>query len=94
MALGFTVPAITSTKVVPDKTLTRSSNPRVRVQSFGDGYEQRIVDGINNINEIYSVSFVNRAKAEAEQSAADQSKSKSKGKAEQSKAKHSKTTTK
>ena len=51
MALGFTVPAITSTKVVPDKTLTRSSNPRVRVQSFGDGYEQRIVDGINNINE-------------------------------------------
>lgn len=66
MALGFTVTGITSSKVVPDRTLTRSSNPRVRVQSFGDGYEQRIVDGINNINETYSVSFVNRAKAEAD----------------------------
>ena len=66
MAIGFTVAAITDKKVVPDKTLTRQSTPRVRVQRFGDGYEQRSVDGINNINESYSLSFTNRDKTEAD----------------------------
>ena len=46
--------------------MTRSSTPRVLMQSFGDGYEQRLVQGINNITEEYAVSFVNRAKAEAD----------------------------
>ena len=65
MAIGFTVTGITD-KVVPDKTLTKQSNPRVRIQKFGDGYEQRLVDGINNINESYSLSFTNRDKTEAD----------------------------
>jgi len=66
MAIGFTVPNITDRKVIPDKIMTRRSTPRVLMQSFGDGYEQRLVQGINNITEEYSVSFVNRAKAEAD----------------------------
>ena len=66
MAIGFTVPNITDRKVIPDKNMTRSSTPRVLMQSFGDGYEQRLVQGINNITEEYAVSFVNRAKAEAD----------------------------
>ena len=65
MAIGFTVTGITD-KVVPDKTLTKQSQPKVRTHKFGDGYEQRSVDGINNINESYSLSFTNRAKAEAD----------------------------
>ena len=65
MAIGFTVTGITD-KVVPAKTLTKQSNPRVRIQKFGDGYEQRLVDGINNINETYSLTFANRAKEEAD----------------------------
>tara|TARA_A100000164_G_C21870369_1_gene754804 strand:- start:427 stop:1023 length:597 start_codon:yes stop_codon:yes gene_type:complete len=66
MAIGFTVTGITDKKVVPDKTLTKQSAPKVRIQKFGDGYEQRIVDGINNIAESYMLTFTNRAKAEAD----------------------------
>ena len=66
MAIGFTVTNITDKKVIPDKNMTRSSTPRVLMQSFGDGYEQRLVQGINNITEEYALSFVNRAKAEAD----------------------------
>ena len=66
MALGFTVSAITDSKVVPDKTLTKQTQPRVRIQRFGDGYEQRIVDGINNITENYTLTFTNRSKTESD----------------------------
>ena len=31
---------------------------------FGDGYEQRIADGINVLNETYSLTFRNRTKEE------------------------------
>ena len=31
---------------------------------FGDGYEQRAVDGINNLNETYNLTFKTRLKAE------------------------------
>ena len=54
MALGFIVAGVTTRKIVPDKTLTKNSTPRLRIQRFGDGYEQRVVDGINNINQTYS----------------------------------------
>ena len=66
MAIGFTVTNITDKKVIPDKTLTRQQTPRVRTQKFGDGYEQRLAEGINNIVDNFSLSFVNRAKAEAD----------------------------
>ena len=68
MAIGFIIPASESyvsadTTVTPDRGLSRKAISRVRVAKFGDGYEQRIVDGINNIEESYRVKFSNRAKA-------------------------------
>jgi phage-related protein len=46
----------------PDKSMTKTAAPRVLQISFGDGYEQRIADGINSINETYSLSFKTRLK--------------------------------
>ena len=48
----------------PDKNLSRTSAPRVLKATFGDGYEQRLADGINNIQEEYSIAFNNRTKEE------------------------------
>tara|TARA_R110002072_G_scaffold97748_1_gene215008 strand:- start:506 stop:1087 length:582 start_codon:yes stop_codon:yes gene_type:complete len=66
MALGFTVAAITSSKVLPDKSLSRSSTPAVRTAQFGDGYQQRVADGLNSLKESYTVSFANRGKIVAD----------------------------
>jgi len=68
MTVGFTIPAAESyvsadTAITPDKGMARKGSSRVRTAKFGDGYEQRIVDGINNVEESYSVNFNNRAKA-------------------------------
>lgn len=63
MALGFTTDG-GSTYILPDKGLTRTSTPRVLVARFGDGYEQRIADGINSIDESFNVTFNNRTKEE------------------------------
>ena len=51
MALGFIIPASESyvsadTTITPDKGMSRQSKARVRVAKFGDGYEQRIINGI------------------------------------------------
>ncbi len=48
----------------PDKSMSKSTAPRVLTANFGDGYEQRIADGINSLNETYSLSFKTRAKAD------------------------------
>jgi len=48
----------------PDKTANKKIAPRVFRHSFGDGYEQRAVDGINNIDETYTLAFSNRGKEE------------------------------
>ena len=53
-----------STYATPDKQLTKTSNPRVLTAKFGDGYEQRIEDGINVLNEEYTLSFKTRLKAD------------------------------
>tara|TARA_X000001036_G_scaffold380857_1_gene372531 strand:- start:349 stop:954 length:606 start_codon:yes stop_codon:yes gene_type:complete len=66
MAIGFTVPNIPTRKVLPDKTLSRQAAPRVRVAQFGEGYQQRAIDGINNIVDTYSIMFANREKIEAD----------------------------
>ena len=50
--------------VVVDKGFQRTSSPKVHTLSFGDGYEQRIADGINNLQQSMSVSFATRPKAE------------------------------
>jgi phage-related protein len=65
MALGFTTsPAFGSRTISPDKGLTRNSTPKVLVAKFGDGYEQRLPNGINSINETFSATFNNRTKEE------------------------------
>ena len=62
MAIGFT--DLGAVQRIPDKTLTRNNKPRVIKIQFGDGYEQRVQEGINNITQNFSVSFNNRPKAE------------------------------
>ena len=60
MTIGFIYTG--STYATPDKSMNKSTQPRVLTASFGDGYEQRIADGINSINETYSLSFKTRPK--------------------------------
>ena len=59
MAIGFLVGGVS---IRPDKSLTRSFKPKVHLATFGDGYEQRLADGINTIKEEYSISFETRPK--------------------------------
>mgnify|MGYP001173688859 FL=1 len=68
MAIGFQISGtgITTATIIPDKTLSRKSSPQVRKAKFGDGYEQRAKKGLNSIEEKYTVNFVNRAKATAD----------------------------
>jgi len=61
MSIGFIYDGA-ATYATPDKTMTRSSSPKVLLASFGDGYEQRQADGINLVKETYSLSFINREK--------------------------------
>lgn len=63
MAIGFIL-LDGLTVAVPDKMLQQNSSPKIFKASFGDGYEQRIALGINNLAEEYSVSFNNRTKDE------------------------------
>ena len=62
MAVGFQ--DLTGTNRVPDRTMSNAIQPRVLKVQFGDGYEQRIQDGINNLKQQFSVTFNNRPKAE------------------------------
>jgi len=62
MAIGFA--DLTGTNRVPDRGLTQTIAPRTLKIQFGDGYEQRVVEGINNINQTFSLTFSNRPKAE------------------------------
>lgn len=64
MALGIYINGEYKT---PDRGLTRKIQHKTLTQSFGDGYEQRIVDGINSLQEQFSVTFNNRTKEEATQ---------------------------
>ena len=54
----------TDTDFVFDRGVSRKPKFKLLKQSFGDGYEQRIVDGINSKKEDYSVAFNNRTPAE------------------------------
>ena len=62
MAIGFT--DLTSTNRKPDKGYTRNTQPRVLLSQFGDGYSQRLIDGINPLAETINVSFKTRDKGE------------------------------
>ena len=62
MALGFL--DLNNVSRIPDRTFTQAYKPNVLKIQFGDGYEQRIQEGINNIIHTFSVSFNNRPKAD------------------------------
>lgn len=49
----------------PDFGASVEVKPRVRVVRFGDGYEQRVGDGINTKPQNWSLRFSNRDDAEA-----------------------------
>jgi phage-related protein len=63
MAIGFSVGGSLG-QAVPDKGFTRQNTPRVHIAQFGDGYMQRVGDGINRLSQTFSLSFANRAKAD------------------------------
>jgi len=63
MAFGFNDGA---TDFIHDRGFNYSNAPKVLLATFGDGYEQRLPDGINNKKRIFNVSYKNRVKSEAE----------------------------
>ena len=46
--------------------MSKSNKPKVFTAEFGDGYEQRVAQGINNLEQEFSVGFATRPKAEAD----------------------------
>jgi len=62
MAIGFQ--DLGSVQRTPDKNFTKKVEPTVLRIQFGDGYEQRIAEGINSLKETFNVAFTNRPKAE------------------------------
>ena len=55
---GFSAP------VIYDKGIQMATAPRVLKAQFGDGYEMRVKDGINNTPRTWTMAFNNRPKAE------------------------------
>jgi len=55
---GFSAP------VMYDRGIAETPSPRVLSVQFGDGYEMRVRDGINNTPRKWSLSFENRTKAD------------------------------
>ena len=51
---------ITSAEIKFDRGFSREVEQRILTANFGDGYEQRVRDGINSKMETYSVTFSNR----------------------------------
>ncbi len=49
-------------KVVYDKGIVQAPTPRVLKAQFGDGYEMRVRDGINNTPRTWALTFNNRTK--------------------------------
>lgn len=50
---------------VPDWGAQVEVEPRVLVSRFGDGYTQRVADGINTMPEVWNLSFTLRSSSEA-----------------------------
>ena len=49
---------------VPDHDASEEDTPRVLLAQFGDGYEQRAADGINNITTAWDLQFTLRTRSE------------------------------
>lgn len=52
----------TFNQAIPDQGASLSKTPRVAKSPFGDGYMQRAQDGINNIDEVWNLTFSLRTK--------------------------------
>lgn len=52
----------TFNQATPDQGASKTPRVRVRANAFGDGYEQRVGDGINSIMEDWNLSFTLRTK--------------------------------
>ena len=63
MALGFNVGG-TLGVVNPDRGFSQSNETVIFKTEFGDGYEQRVANGINNNKQKFEMAFVNRPKDE------------------------------
>ena len=63
MALGFDVGG-TLGVVNPDKGFSQSNETVIFKAEFGDGYEQRIANGINNNKQQFELAFMTRPKDE------------------------------
>ena len=50
--------------VTADRGFSRQVSFDILTAKFGDGYEQRVANGINNLEQDFSVGFQRRAKAE------------------------------
>lgn len=69
---SFTIPAnaaepgvpVAPEKITVDRGFQRQAQHRVLTANFGDGYEQRVRDGINTKNETFNISLNNRSAAE------------------------------
>ena len=68
----FTIPSGTmfgvsnsQTVVTADRGMNRAVSQNVLISSFGDGYEQRVGDGINVKKDVFNLSFNNRPSSEA-----------------------------
>lgn len=69
---SFTIPAAdvntikgntgnSDTEIVADRGLRRKTKHNVLTAKFGDGYEQRVLDGINTKMDVFNISFNNRS---------------------------------
>lgn len=65
MDIGFYL-ANGTTLVRPDRNLSIATKPNVFVANFGDGYEQRVYNGINNKKKEMSLVFNNRDNEEVD----------------------------
>lgn len=63
MTIGFNIGGVYGV-VTPDRNLQAAIKPKVLKAAFGDGYEQRIQDGINSVIRTFNISFSPRAKEE------------------------------
>lgn len=50
-----------SFEATADRGMTRASKHKVLTANFGDGYEQRVLDGINSKGDSFSISYNNRS---------------------------------
>lgn len=50
---------------IPSKSFTKTTRPRVSVAQFGDGYSQRMQNGINNFVDEWNLVFSSRSVATA-----------------------------